>query len=277
MEVEDEVALILEKSGSGMELSDESRAKIRAKLLLRIRHEVPRRAGLRETLAADVPPADMKEDVLREIEDLSYPGVEGLLSDAVDIILQELEQQRKEGAREYVVDQATGRALMPVGPNSVFTPAPYVDDDGVLRTPAPLLHPGISSSLALAAQETERRASLIKAAQNPRNRFSLTHIMDPEVITAVAAERLADVGIGRVQECDGESMEVEFGTEAVDAESQSLNPAFHRAAMYAAVLATRVRKLVGGRGEFSFGPVKMVKNAKKRWYSVEVRYRPAGA
>lgn len=277
VEAEDQVGLALEGSRDGTELSAESREKVLAQFLLRIRHEVPRRPALRETLAASVPPTEMKEDVLRELEDLSYPGAEGILSEAVDIILQELEHQRKEGASKYIVDGSTGRALMPVRPNSVFTPAPYVDENGVTHKPSPILHPGISSGLALAAQEAKRKAFLVEKAKDPRHKLALSHILDPNVITSVAAERLADVGINRVQDCEGMPVEVEFGTEIIDAEIQSLNPAFHRTAAYAAVLATRVRKLVGVSGVFSFGPVRTVKDSKRRWYAVEVKYRTVEA
>jgi len=272
---EDPIIEALQKADRAGGLSVSLAQEIRGRLLLRIRDKVQRTPALREILSASIPPAEMKEDVMREVQDLDYPGAEHLLEEAVDILLEELKEQRATGASIVLIHPGTGRAMMPLRPSDIFTPTPYVDDNGVVHAPTPILHPGLSSGIALAEQEMEKRSSLLEMAKDPRKALGLSHLTDPDLIARVAVKRLSDVGIVMVTECDGASASVEFGMESSDAELQSFNPAFHRAAAYAAVLASKIRRLVGGSGEYSMGPVRLMKNSKKRWYTVDVTYRSA--
>lgn len=248
-----------------------------AQYLHRIRMESRLNPNLKESLASSGPVSEIKPHVLEAMSSSIIEGTEKEMEAAVDIILRELESQRLAPPSAYLVDPESGRAIMPVTRDMTFMPSGWTDDDGNYHKPfGPVLHPGISSNLAMAKHDGARKASLLeKAESDPSVRQALAHITKPRLAVDMASERLLRVGIRTVKDSiEGRIETMEFGAENPQGEFQSLNPAFHRAATHAAVIATKVAKLMGGTGTITFGEIKEHLTSKKRWNTLEVTLVP---
>ncbi len=276
VDAEDEIS----KAASSLATSGEDRQKIEERIvgryLLRLRHEFTNNAVIVETLKNAEDLQSIKEYLLQELKIEPLGGTEGFLAKALDLILQELQIQRNSLPSEYLIDKDTGKAIMAITPDMVYQPPDYVGEDGLVHKARPILHPKISSGLAMRTQETERNSALFKrASESPLHAMALTHITDPDSMLRMAEERLAKHGfvVGDVPD-HAQSEEFEFGSEMIDAEFQSLNPSFHRACSYAAILATKIAKKFPMSGEIKMGPAQLKKTAKQRWYVVSVKFRP---
>jgi hypothetical protein len=195
----------------------------------------------------------------------------GLFEKAVEYVLAELDQMRQKPASLYLVDGQTGRAVLPIGPESVYRPPDFVGEDGKVHKARPVVHPGISSSLALARAKAGRTEALAaRAASDPSVRRALDHVLNPDCILTAAAERLRELGVEVGGVGHGRESEIRIGHEHVAEAQQSLNPRFHRAALLAEVLARRV--LAASRGAMvELLSIRQEDNNKKRWHSVRIR------
>lgn len=248
-----------------------------AQYLHRIRMETRFNANLRESLASTGSIPEIKPRVLEAMSSSIIEGTEKEMEAAVDIILKELESQRLAPPSAYLVDPESGRAIMPVTRDMTFMPSGWTDDDGKYHKPSgPVLHPGISSNLAMAKHDGAKKAELLKKAESdPSVRHALAHITQPRLTIDMASERLLRAGIRTVTgPIEGKTEIMEFGSENPQGEFQSMNPSFHRAATHAAVIAIKVAKLMGGSGAVTFGEIVEHSTSKKRWNTLEITLAP---
>lgn len=278
---EDAFALAQRHRASGMELDRSAKARILALYLKRIRSLVGSNSEtgwhLQEVMKHAVPALSAKEavtEILLRAEAVSE-GTEDIFHEAVTVLLEELEEQRKVGAKRWIVDETTGRAIVPLTPETIYQPPEWTDEEGRVHKPLPRLHPDIAIGLAEARVKAEKNAKILALAADPVRGRSYRHLSDPQSIAELARHRLREAGV-RVMDAgselgEGEDSVVEFGRENVEADLQSTNESFHRTANYAASLAVKVQKLLKPGATCYLGEVSIVTSPKERWFTVPVR------
>jgi hypothetical protein len=204
-----------------------------------------------------------RQQLIEACIDIVYPGTEDVYETAVDVILEEHDKLVSTGSKVYIVDQSTGLAVLPLTDQSVFRPTDFIGEDGQIHKSQPILHPGISSALALLNQEKERtRIALIRGGP------AYEHIRDPSSIVTIATECLAAHGI-TVEPCsEGQTIAIEVGREQVDGVFQSPNLACHRHALFGALLARKIAAIGVHRCEIR--TPKLCQDSKQRWYTIDV-------
>lgn len=256
----------------GGEIAEDAESRILSKYMLEIRKRLETDKEARQTAADAKPAMEAKDELMRifALANMISPGTEDLCEKALTEILYELDHIRETGAGLMLIDAKTGKAVLPLTPDMIYTPPDSIGEDGKLRKSAPILHPGISASLGMKIQDEARHIELLRKASKARDAYA--HITDPGKITELAKERLQNLNITIVDSLPGvESVTLEFGREQVSGIEQSPNLHFHRAYMYAAVLATKILKACGSYGVCSFGPIQLLKNSKQRWYTIDVK------
>lgn len=250
--------------------------------VLQIRKELEENLEARELVASSYPASLAKPELIRillkERHDAKRdypvlkPGGEAILSTAVDKILSELEKQRKEGPNLYMVDGETGDLIMPITKDGVYQPPDYVGLDGETHRPLPIVHPGITSSLALAKAEAfKKNQALEKYGDNPVARKAFEHLTEPQKMVKVALEKLKERGITSTPLNDNEpNEEIVFGREHVNGIFQSPNLSFNRSSMFAISLFKKLLSLCDSGSEIQIGELKQVDNGKQRWYKLGV-------
>jgi len=253
---------IVKAAGSPLALQIES--DVIAGYLLILRALVEKDEELSDRIAKSKP-ARLAKPYLVEACEFVKLGTEYLLDRAAGILLDELEEQRKNPSL-YLVSCKTGRAVMPITAKNVYTPPDYEDLDGNLRPAKPVVHPGITSSLAIVAHETAKQESLVALAGRE---LAFVHLSAPEQMVEMAKQKLTgDVIFGNV---DGPWQEIEFGKENAAGMEQSVNAAFHRVELFSAILAKRILTLCGRGGRCQAGSVSSHRGAKQSWYALSVK------
>lgn len=278
---EDVLDLARRHRESGMELDRSGRERILALYLKKIRLLVNSRedvgALLRESMAHADPASSAKGPVTEILTAANVPasGTEDIFAKAVDVILEELEEQRKSGAKRWIVDERTGRAIAPLTLETIYQPPDYVGEDGKLHKAAPKLHPSIAVGLAETWIKAERDDKIAALAADPIRGRAYRHLTDPQRIADLARIRLREAGVKVLDPdsslSDGSETVVEFGRENVEADLQSVNESFHRTANYAAVLATKVVKLCPPGATCTIGKVETKTGPKERWFTVPIQ------
>jgi len=248
-----------------------------------VRRELEENPEARETVAAADPASSASEELLRILSvsrsGRSFPvlreGTEELLAKAVGQVLAELEVQRKGPKSLYLVDETTGKSVMALPEEAIYQPPDYVGEDGELRKAKPIVHPGLSSSLAMKRAENWRLGKVSALAEaNPMLKKAFEHLTEPEKMVVLASEKLRREGFIPSDLGDGEPEEtIEFGRESVAVMFQSPNPGFHRAHVFADSIARRVADLCNPGSEVRLGTIKERNNGKQRWYVLGVTVR----
>lgn len=284
---EDVLAVAGKEREAGIELSRGVRERILALYLMRIRAATtPPRSGdpdpvcaaAIETMKYATPASSAKESLCKILEGICDGPTRDLFEEAMSIILEELEQQRKLAPAPWIVDTRTGRAVAPATSETILQPPDYVGLDGKLHKSTPVVHPDITSAMAMARVAEQRQEKLQRLASDPVRSAAYRHLIDPQSIAASARERLRENGMQvlEVGEPDpvldsSDETVVEFGRENVEADLQSVNESFHRVASYAAVLAVKISRMCGPGGSCSIGRVEIRTGPKERWFEVPVR------
>lgn len=272
--------VVLRHGGAIVESDDRTLASY----LVQVRRELEENLEAREMVAAADPPSEAREELLRILRahrsgrdvPVQKPGSDGLLEAAVDQVLGELGRQRSLPPSLYLVNSETGGVVMPIPSGGVYHPPDYVGEDGETHRAKPIVHPGLTSSLAMAAAAEHRKESLLERHRgDPVAMKALEHLTEPQKMVQDAGERLRSQGVSVSGLEDGEDPEesVEFGREHVNGVLQSPNLSFHRSSMFAGILATRLLKMCGSGGEVRVGRLREKSNGKQRWYQLGVTVR----
>lgn len=209
--------------------------------------------------------------------EIAVPGTEDLLLKATEILVEETKRQLAAPPATYLVDSVSGRALMPLTEKDIFYPPDFVGEDGKLYKSRPVVHPRITSGIALARAEAHRMEGIRKLAEDPVKGMAYRHITDPVGMVNLIREKLFKIGVGVSENPmhDAEEIEVEFGRENVEADTQSVNPGYHRIAAYSTSAARKVAELAGYGGSAWIGEMTVRKTSKQRWYCIRVQARQA--
>jgi hypothetical protein len=242
--------------------------------LLQLRSLLQKSQKLTDTVAAQDKAIEAKPHLIEamELAELVKPGTEHLLDKAVETLLDELEQQRKASPSLYLVSCETGMSVMPIGEKDIYYPPKYRGMDGNMHEAKPIVHPGITSSLAIAAHESEKERALLALSGNE---IAFAHLSDPDKIVEIAKQKLTNI----VSFCqmDGPWHEIKFGKENAAGMEQSANLAFHRVELFSSILAKRIVSLCGKGGRCQIGKIVKGSSSKQRWYVVSVKLDPVDA
>lgn len=266
---------ITAKVSSNIEGLDSEKLFIR--YLNLIRKQLETNGIARRTAAKADPASQAKAELIELLNDMIIPGSMEIFERAMDEILSELDQLRKLDVGLVLINEQTGKSIIPFTEEMIYTPPDYVGADGQLRKSKPILHPGISSTLGMIAYEAEKKQEILKKAQKPNSYHAYTHLINEQMIAVYASQRLANIGLSMRDDLPVDGIDIEFGREHIDASEQSINLKCHRAYMYAAILATKILQKFGYNGICSLGMVHQRKNAKQRWYTVEVKFMETSA
>lgn len=193
------------------------------------------------------------------------------LHEAVGIILKELDELKGRPPSLYLVDEHTGKLLIPINDDAVVQLPDYIGEDGITRQQKPILHPGISSSLAMVAHHREKQNKAIeKSKQNKATENAYTHLINPEKLIDLVKEKILPSIITCDFEDDGGTTEViEFGREQINGVFQSSNMYFHRVQMFASTLAHKI--IANKPKQCAFGVLENKHDSKQQWYSITVK------
>jgi len=268
-------ALAAAKSIGDDRLTAQAEEAVRIRYRLELRRRFEEDPNVRECLSDGRPAAECREWVLDALKDSCREGTEDLFTQVVDELLREIDHFRSMPPAMYLVDERTGQALLPLKEGLIQRPPDFVGDDGIVRRARPIVHPGVSSELAMREQASTRRTAALERAEaaGPTAALSVAHERDPGSITAVAAEFLESAGVtvGPIAGA-GDPGEVEFGREFYDGILQSPNYAFHRFRMFGELLARKVLEAMGGPGACELGRPELQNSSKHRWYRVSFRF-----
>lgn len=217
-------------------LVPENKSRILAKNLVALRHEFQTNPDFKEVLDSNLSDASLRDSVLNLVQDRLQFGDESVLVDAIDILLRELDELEP---KQYLVDTATGKIIKALEEDDIFTPPDYVNEAGQLQKSIPKVHPKICVALATMKAEEYRNENLLKKSQDPQYKLALEHLFDGEKIIEMTHTLLRERGC-TVEDNAGTTHEIVFGSEIVDAESNSLNPRFHRMKAFPSILATKI-------------------------------------
>jgi hypothetical protein len=262
---DDPIAAIEKAPGSPLALQLES--EVVAGYLIQLRKMLEEDTDV-ANMVAECDPAQLAKPGIIKAFKLVKPGTQHLLEKAADSLLAELDQQRKAAPSLYLVSCKTGRAVMPISAKDVYTPPDFEGLDGKLHKAKPIVHPGITSNLAIAAHESAKETSIISLAGQE---LAFSHLSDPERMIESAKQKLS--GIVNFGDVQGTWHEIEFGKENAAGMEQAVNPAFHRVELYSSVLARRILALCGRGGQCQIGSIRNLRGAKHRWYSLDVRFQ----
>lgn len=196
-------------------------------------------------------------------------GTEYLFDKTLLELIQELQQLKKNNPSLYLVDEASGKLLMPLRQGAVYQPPPYVDEEGRVHKSKPILHPGIAAPLAEAKAGAGREAL---ALANPS--LAYDHLRNPGAIVDRAKEKLNEMGFSPGDNAGSIQEVMTFGREYYDGALQAPNLMFHRVEAFGGALARQIARFLQEKQITSFSlsnPV-LKQNSKWRWYEVSVYY-----
>lgn len=136
------------KAGGELALAAEEKLQSRYRKMLRAELQA---GPVSEVVARSSPAIGALGTVLDILWSRPEPGTRDVFEKVVAELLTELDVIRSEPASNYLVDDKTGKLAAPFTPDSVFRPPSFIDENGTERQASLTVHPGISSSLALAA------------------------------------------------------------------------------------------------------------------------------
>lgn len=261
----DDPGVAIEKA-TGSRLASRIEDDVVAGYLLQLRTLLEENADLAAKVAVATPAKNAKPHLIGAFK-LVKPGTSYLLDRAADILLDELEQQRKNPSL-YLVSCKTGRSVMPIGAKDVYTPPDFANLDGQPCKSKPIVHPGITSSLAIAGHEAAKQEALVSIAGHE---LAFAHLSDPEQMVERARQKLA--GIVTFEKMDGPWREIVFGKEHVSGMEQSVNSSFHRVELFSSTLAKKILTLCGRGGRCQTGGVSNQRGSKQRWYVLSVKFQ----
>jgi hypothetical protein len=223
-----------------------------------LRYELENNDKLKELLQNEEVEVEEIIEVLRDI-----PPEPDL--DAALVVFLDEQKKTKESGEAWIIDDHSGLAIAPINESSLFRPI-HINEDGSKSYGAPILHPGISSRIAIRRQELEQKNKILEKLKPS----TVEHIVRPKSILEVASEELSISGI----ECsviDSNIEIMEIGRENFDGLFQAPNEAFHRFVLYGKLLARRI--LSRDATAFEFNKIEERSNSKSRWYDVHVRLK----
>jgi hypothetical protein len=253
-------------------LSKSGSASLNAKYLLAIRKFIHDSTELAQLIADSDPAISCAADVYTLIAHTILPGTEEIFKSAIHEILEELDRHRQLPSSLYLIDQHSGKAVIPISERDIYQPPDYIGEDGKLQKSKPIVHPKITSSLALAQAEQYNRQKIQKLAEHPVHGLSYRHLTEPDQISELIRSKLEHIGFQFIPQSESNVVEMEFGREIIEADMQSHNHRFNRIQSYAAIVATKIVRLNENKHPMWMGPISLRKNSKMRWFVISFQF-----
>lgn len=255
---------IIKINGEAIELDPEERA-----LLTSCLNYVRGRIFKEPNLADFLKKKDF-EGFVNELNDPDYKYI----NLAAKIIFAEYKIQEQDPGN-YLIDSQTGLALGKINENQIFHPQEWTDENGVVHKPAPIVHPGITSSLGLKRFEETKNDENMNSIQKeiektPYKKHAFDHVMNPISIVEYAISELNNQFIWEFQGTHDVVKQIQIGKENLDNNINSSNMNFHRAQMYGQIIAMKLIKEFGKNFQYSMGMIEAKSNSKIRWFEVQV-------
>jgi len=263
-------ALAVKKPGVEISTDVENAVVVRYRLELRTRFQTDPK--VREAIRPDVPVRECLDDIHFAVADVCREGTEEIFKKVLNELVDELETLRKSGEALFLIDNDTGKAIMPLQEKHIYTPPDFMNEAGQMQKSRPIVHPSISGPLTLHKYEKGRAESVL-AKITPENKLAFAHLTDPDVIAKTAIEVLKHRGYNICELADGLDGFVEIGREHFSGMEQAPNLRFHRVHLFGQVLARRIMDLLKDGGRCS-DQLKVVprRNSKQRWFDVSFKY-----
>jgi hypothetical protein len=188
------------------------------------------------------------------------------LEESVTAILKELDLHRSKIPSLYLVDQNTGKTVVPFTKEAIYQPPDYIGLDGRLKKSRPIVHPGISSSLALLEQEEEKQKKLLVLAKTEKSHYHLVE----DKMTNFLKVKLSENGFTE-QEIDGPWKQLEFGKENEAGVEQAVSSSFHRIELFTSIICKKLKDICGENKKCQIGKIQNHKNSKFRWYTLNFK------
>jgi len=218
------------------------------------------------------PAIDAKPMLEPMMEDLIPAYGEDVIDESLTILLEELEEQRAAPPSAYLVSTETGRTVCPISEDDIVTPPDYEGEDGKLHKATPIVHPRITSTMALQIQETERATKIRKTLADPTKKSAYEHLTNPQAIVQMTKDRLRKQGVEVVDSFGNRTTldsTISFGHESVRGMEDSPNEQFHRAHMFSIILTKKVIDAYG-LSPCAIGEIRSVQDSRQRWFEVDV-------
>jgi hypothetical protein len=246
---------IAQKTNDGLDVAEDG---VRRSYLLTLRQNFQTDPLTREfLLAKDV------ESLRKHLVKFCHEETKEIFDECINKLLDELKQQ----SSALLVDDSTGESIMPMTEDMIFYPPNYVDENGQTRKARPVVHPKITSTLALSRYEKHKSAELYKLT---KDELAYQHIHNPNSIRDVATQILSECGWTIISLENGRSERISFGQEPK--EIQSINPMFHRFESFGRTLARKIRELAQDSTTCDVGPIESKNDQKYRWFEVVVLF-----
>ncbi|HEY8094877.1 MAG TPA: hypothetical protein VIE65_02130 [Methylobacter sp.] len=271
----EDLHLVWQQSGGRGPLAKESGERLFSRYVIAIRKELETNETVREIATTSTPAISGRDMMLEALSYLINPASAEIFEKAVCFILEELDRLRTNPASLYVVDVSTGLTVIPIGDGDIYQPPDLVDDFGRLRKATPIIHPRMSSGLALAAASAHKMNAIAELSQSdPLAKMAYEHLIDQDSVARSATEMLLKSGI---QDCsEGEMVEIEFGHESIaSGPTQSQNFSFHRRELLSRILVKRIIALLDGIGSATILEAKKIDGSKKQWWKAKIRLKQA--
>lgn len=270
---EDIYSLATAEAIGDVQLARRMEESISAKYRHEIRSRFETDEAVRQSLATAADPTKVVDEVAGLLSSTIRPGTEQIFDKVLKEALSELKTMMKADPSLYLVDDKTGKVVMPLRPGTIYQPPPYVDENGVTHQSRPILHPGVAAPLAEVKVSQDKTAL---AMRDPSHAYD--HLRAPSAIRDRAIEVLMDLGYtceATSTGADWEKTEVlTFGKEYYEGVLQSPNPMFHRVEAFGGALGRQVARFLQEKqaNKYGLGLIVEKSNAKFRWYEISVYY-----
>lgn len=240
------------------------------KIDIRIRSYIQNNKAAWNALASKETAEELRDE-LRNQCSKEFNGED--LDDSINRMAAEIIELRKDPGTYLVTSEGT--PLLKLTPEMFYTPPPSTGSDGSIRSPAPILHPRITSGITLAVHE---RGKLKTIEEKFPNSDALLHIKNPWTIIEkafrVINEKYGPYVADNESYCD-EIAYFMIGKENINGVFQSFNPNFIRSNVYGTTLAMKILDLNAVR--YLVTRCERVTNSKHAWYEIDVMYSKAKA
>jgi hypothetical protein len=269
---EDIFTLVTARQLGSQQLVEHAEAQIERRYRLEMREKFQRDPRVRQALieSAECLLSEGTYDSVRGLMvDVLRAGTEEVFDRVLHELLEELDVMHKREPSAYLVSHQDGKVLMPITDKDVYTPPPYVGEDGITRPAKPILHPAISAPLTMLAFEQGRKNEAITRAVAAGASAAVEHlVMGPDAILERARVLLRTQGVTVEPLENGTPATIEVGREHVDDMLQAPNYNFHRSQMYGSLLAKKVLNLLRGQGRCDLKSAILKKGSKEQWYEI---------
>lgn len=189
------------------------------------------------------------------------------LQDAISKVYNELSVMKEVGKSLYFIDESNGKAIA-LQPGSIYQPPDVIQENGEVRRPLPILHPGISSTIGMTKAGLWRKDQAIALS---KSKEAVEHLLDPEKMVSLAIAELekSGISISRIQ-LEKYEYEITFGREHINGIFQSPNSRFHRTYAFKSIIIKRILAIAEQGSVIKISKIKECSNGKQKWFSIGI-------